>query len=388
MKIIKDGIYYVGVKDEQIDLFEGQYSVPDGISYNSYLLLDAKVAVMDTVDAFFGEEWLNNIAEVLGERTPDYLIVQHMEPDHSANVKAFLERYPTAAVVGNEKTFAMINAFFGEVVTNKVVVKDGETLSIGKRSLTFAFAPMVHWPEVMLTYEATSGVLFSADAFGTFGADYGEKIDLEKWKSEGRRYYIGIVGKYGAQVQRVLQKAAALDIKTICPLHGPVLEENLGFFIGLYDKWSRYEAENEDVLIAYTSVYGNTKKAVELLAEEIKKAGGSVTVRDLARDDISLAVAEAFEKKKIIFATTTYNADIFPFMRTFIEALVERNFKNRRVGFIENGSWAPMAAKIMRGMLEKREGLSFCEQTVTVRSALNAANEKEIALLAKQLLES
>ena len=380
---ITNDIRYAGVNDHQVDLFEGQYTVPNGMAYNSYVILDEKIAVMDTVDQHFQHEWLDNLAVILGGRKPDYLVVQHMEPDHSANIASFLNAYPEAAVVANAKTFAMIDQFFGPgLCENKVVVKDGESLSLGKHTLTFVFAPMVHWPEVMVTYDSTDKVLFSADGFGKFGA-----LDVsENWADEARRYYIGIVGKYGAQVQNLLKKAAALDIEKICPLHGPVLEENLGEALELYNTWSSYAVESEGVMIAYTSVYGHTGKAVELLAEKLRLGGcPKVVVHDLARCDMAQAVADAFRYGKLVLATTTYNADIFPFMRTFIEHLTERNFQNRTVALIENGSWAPMAAKVMKGLFEKSKNLIFAGAPITIRSALSAENREQLNELSKEL---
>ena len=380
---ITNDIRYAGVNDHQVDLFEGQYTVPNGMAYNSYVILDEKIAVMDTVDQHFQHEWLDNLAVILGGRKPDYLVVQHMEPDHSANIASFLSAYPEAAVVANAKTFAMIDQFFGPgLCENKVVVKDGESLSLGKHTLTFVFAPMVHWPEVMVTYDSTDKVLFSADGFGKFGA-----LDVsENWADEARRYYIGIVGKYGAQVQNLLKKAAALEIEKICPLHGPVLEENLGEALELYNTWSSYAVESEGVMIAYTSVYGHTGKAVELLAEKLRLGGcPKVVVHDLARCDMAQAVADAFRYGKLVLATTTYNADIFPFMRTFIEHLTERNFQNRTVALIENGSWAPMAAKVMKGLFEKSKNLIFAGAPITIRSALSAENREQLNELSKEL---
>ena len=380
---ISEDIKYVGVNDRKIDLFEGQYVVPEGMAYNSYVILDEKTAVMDTVDAKFTHEWLDNLAAVLKGRTPDYLIVQHMEPDHSANIVNFLKTYPSAAVVANVKTFTMIDQFFGEgAVSNKVVVENGGSLSLGKHILTFLFAPMVHWPEVMMTYDTKDRVLFSADGFGKFGA-----LDAdEDWACEARRYYFGIVGKYGAQVQAVLKKAAELDIGTICPLHGPVLSENLGYYLGLYNIWSSYAVETEGVVICYTSVYGNTRKAVELLADKLR-AGGcpKVAVNDLARCDMAEAVEDAFRYGKLVLATTTYNADVFPFMRTFIEHLTERGYKNRTVGFIENGTWAPLAAKVMKGLFEKSQNITYLDTTVSIRSALTAQNKEQIEKMAGEL---
>ena len=382
MEITKD-IQYIGVNDHEIDLFEGQYVVPNGMAYNSYVILDEKIAVMDTVDADFGDAWLANLQGVLDGRAPDYLIVQHMEPDHSANILRFTEVYPAAKLVASAKAFAMMQNFFGTDFTDKqIVVGDGDTLTLGKHTLTFVTAPMVHWPEVIVTYDSTDKVLFSADGFGKFGA-----LDVEEdWACEARRYYIGIVGKYGAQVQSLLKKAAALDIQTICPLHGPILTENLSYYLGLYNTWSSYSVETEGVVIAYTSVYGNTEKAALLLADKLSENGcPKVAVNDLARCDMAEAVEDAFRYGKLVLATTTYNADIFPFMRTFIEHLTERNYQNRTVAFIENGSWAPMATKVMRGMLEKSKNLTFAEATVKITSALNADSIAQIEALAQEL---
>ncbi len=382
MNITKD-IRYIGVNDHKIDLFEGQYTVPNGMAYNSYVITDEKIAVMDTVDRNFGDEWLENLKAALEGINPDYLIVQHMEPDHSANIALFLNEYPDAAVVGNAKTFGMIDAFFGEnLCRNKLVVKDGDELSLGAHTLTFVFAPMVHWPEVMVTYDKKDKVLFSADAFGKFGA-----LDREEdWACEARRYYFGIVGKYGVQAQALLKKAAALDISVICPLHGPVLKENLSYYINLYNIWSSYGVESEGVVICYTSVYGNTKKAAELLKDELEALGCKKTVlTDLARSDMAEAVEDAFRYGKLVLATTTYNGDIFPFMRQFIDCLTERNFKNRTIGFIENGSWAPVAARVMRGMLEKSKDITYADTLVTVKSALNEESRSAIKQLAKEL---
>ncbi len=382
MKITKD-IRYIGVNDREIDLFEGQYIVPEGMAYNSYVILDEKIAVMDTVDARFGEMWLANLREVIGDKAPDYLIVQHMEPEHSANITTFAAAYPNAKIVASAKAFAMMKSFFGtDFADRQVVVGEGSTLSLGKHALTFVTAPMVHWPEVIVTYDSTDKVLFSADGFGKFGA-----LDAEEdWACEARRYYFGIVGKYGAQVQALLKKAAALDIQTICPLHGPVLSENLGYYLDLYNTWSSYGTEREGVLIAYTSVYGNTKKAVEELAEALRAAGcPKVVVNDLARCDMAAAVEDAFRYGKLVLATTTYNADIFPFMRTFIDHLVERNFQNKTVAFIENGSWAPMATKVMRGMLEKCKNITYTEAGVKILSALNEESRAQLAALAEEL---
>lgn len=382
MNITKD-IKYIGVNDHEVDLFEGQYRVPNGMAYNSYVIMDKKIAVMDTVDAAFAHEWLDNLAEALGERSPDFLIVQHMEPDHSANIANFLRAYPETTIVANAKAFAMIDAFFGDgLCKNKLTVENGESLSLGEHTLTFVFAPMVHWPEVMVTYDSRDKVLFSADGFGKFGA-----LDAEEpWADEARRYYIGIVGKYGAQVQALLKKAGTLDIDIICPLHGPVLSDNLSYYIDLYNTWSSYSVETEGVCIAYTSVYGNTKKAALLLADELRVGGcPNVAVHDLARADMSAAVADAFRYGKLVLATTTYNAEIFPFMREFINHLTERGFKNRTVGLIENGSWAPLAAKIMRGMLEGCKNITWLDGVVTVKSAMTEANREEIGKMAGEL---
>ena len=379
---ITNDIQYIGVNDHQIDLFEGQYDVPNGMAYNSYLILDEKIAVMDSVDANFGEEWLSNIRAALGERQPDYLIVQHMEPDHSANIDNFMKAFPDAMVVASAKAFAMMKNFFGtDYADRRIVVAEGDKLSLGKHKLSFVAAPMVHWPEVIFTYDSTDKVLFSADAFGKFGA-----LDVEEdWACEARRYYIVIVGKYGPQVQAVLKKAAGLDIQTICPLHGPVLSENLSYYIGLYDTWSSYRPEEEGIMIAYTSVYGNTKKAVFELAQQLEQKGNKVVVNDLARCDMAEAVEDAFRYSKMVLATTTYNADIFPFMRTFIDHLTERNYQNRTVGLIENGSWAPTAAKVMRGMFEKSKNITFTDTTVKIMSALSDDSANQLAQLADEL---
>ncbi len=382
MKITND-IIYVGVNDRVIDLFEGQYIVPNGMAYNSYVILDEKTAVMDSVDKKFTHEWLDNVADALAGRSPDYLIVQHMEPDHSANIVNFLKAYPSATVVSSAKAFTMMKNFFGdEFEDRRLVIADGNTLSLGKHTLNFVAAPMVHWPEVMMTYDSTDKVFFSADAFGKFGA-----LDAdEDWACEARRYYIGIVGKYGVQVQALLKKAASLDIQTICPLHGPILTENLGYYLGLYDTWSSYGVESEGIVIAYTSVYGNTQRAAELLAEKLKAKGcPKVVLNDLARSDMAECVEDAFRYGKIVLATTTYNADIFPFMREFINHLTERGFKNKTVALIENGSWAPLAAKVMRGMLENCKNLTFTETTVRITSALNDSSKEQIENLAGEL---
>ena len=383
MNITKD-IVYVGVNDRKIDLFEGQYTVPEGMSYNSYVILDEKIAVMDSVDAAFGEEWLSKVENATGGRAPDYLVVQHMEPDHSANIVAFLNKYPEANVVTSAKSVAMIKNFFGLDIKEKaVVVGEGSTLSLGRHTLTFLTAPMVHWPEVIVTYDSLDKVLFSADGFGKFGA-----LDAdEDWACEARRYYIGIVGKYGAQVQALLKKAAALDIEIICPLHGPILTENLGYYIGLYDTWSSYRPEEEGVLIAYASVYGNTRKAAELLAEELRSLGcPKVVLTDLARSDMAENVEDAFRYSKLVLASTTYNGDVFPFMREFIHNLTERGYKNRTVGFIENGSWAPMAGKVMRSMLEGSKDITYTQATVKLLSALSDSSIAEIKALAGELV--
>ena len=382
MKITND-ILYVGVNDRQVDLFEGQYKVPNGMCYNSYVIMDEKIAVMDTVDANFTHEWLDNIQNVIGGKAPDYLIVQHMEPDHSANIMNFMKAYPNATVVSSAKAFAMMQNFFGtDFADKRIVVGEGDTLSLGAHTLTFVTAPMVHWPEVIVTYDSKDKVLFSADGFGKFGA-----LDAdEPWADEARRYYIGIVGKYGAQVQALLKKAAGLDIEKICPLHGPVLTENLGYYLNLYNIWSSYQPEEEGIVLAYTSVYGNTKKAALSLAEKFKNAGcPNVIVYDLARCDMSEAVADAFRYSKLVLATTTYNAGIFPFMREFIDHLIEHNYQKRTVALIENGSWAPLAAKVMKSMLEKCKGISFAETTVKIQSALDDTSKKQIDALVSEL---
>lgn len=380
---ITNDIRYIGVNDHDIDLFEGQYIVPEGMAYNSYVIIDEKIAVMDTVSADFGEEWLANLENVLGGRKPDYLIIHHMEPDHSASIDKFISAYPEAAVVGNAKTFEMIDQFFGRgLCKNILAVKNGEMLSLGRHELTFLFAPMVHWPEVMMSYDGADKALFSADAFGKFGA-----LDCQdkEWDCEARRYYMGIVGKYGMQVQAVLKKAAALDIKTICPLHGPVLTGDLSHYTGLYDTWSSYGVESDGVCIAYTSVYGNTKRAAELLAKKLEERGCKAAISDLARCDMAEAVEDAFRYGKLVLATTTYNADIFPFMRQFIDHLTERNYQNRTLGFIENGTWAPAAAKIMKAMFEKSKNINYIDTTVTLRSAMTEENAKAIERMAEEL---
>ena len=382
---ITNDIRYIGVNDHQIDLFEGQYVVPNGMSYNSYAIMDEKIAIMDTVDAAFTHEWLDNIQNTLGSRKPDFLIVQHMEPDHSANIQNFAKAYPEAVIVSSAKAFQMMQNFFGtDFADRQLVVGEGSTLSLGKHQLTFVTAPMVHWPEVIVTYDSTDKVLFSADGFGKFGA-----LDVEEdWACEARRYYIGIVGKYGMQVQNLLKKAAGLDIQTICPLHGPVLLENLGYYLNLYNIWSSYQPEEEGIVIAYTSVYGNTKKAVMQLAEKLKANGcPKVVINDLARCDMAEAVEDAFRYSKLVLATTTYNAEIFPFMRDFIHHLTERNYSNRTVALIENGTWAPMAAKIMRGMLEKSKNIHFTDTTVKIMSSLNADSSAQLDELVKELCQ-
>ena len=382
---VTNDIKYIGVNDHKIDLFEGQYIVPNGMAYNSYAILDEKTAIMDTVDRNFTHEWLDNIQHALEGRDPDYLVVQHMEPDHSANIDKFLELYPNAVVVASSKAFAMMKNFFGtDYEDRRIVVGEGDTLSLGRHTLTFVTAPMVHWPEVLMTYDSLDKVLFSADGFGKFGA-----LDVEEdWACEARRYYIGIVGKYGAQVQAVLKKAASLDIQTIAPLHGPVLKENLGYYINLYDIWSSYRVESEGIVIAYTSIYGNTKAAVDLLAEKLKEKGcPKVVVNDLARCDMAEAVEDAFRYGKLVLATTTYNADVFPFMKEFIHHLTERNFQNRTVGLIENGSWAPQAAKVMRRMLEGSKNLTFTDSTVKVLSALSEESRAQVEAMANELCQ-
>lgn len=384
MTISKD-IFYVGVNDHKVDLFEGQYVVPLGMAYNSYVIMDEKVAVMDTVDKNYTHEWLDNIAAALGSRKPDYLVVQHMEPDHSANIVNFMKAYPEAAIVSSDKAFKMMANFFGTAFEDRrIVVGEGDTLELGRHTLTFVAAPMVHWPEVLMTYDSADKVLFSADGFGKFGAN--DVVDPEGWACEARRYYFGIVGKYGAQVQAVLKKAAGLDIQTICPLHGPVLTEDLGYYLNLYNTWSSYGVESDGIVIAYTSVYGNTKKAVELLADTLRKKGcPKVVVTDLARDDMFEAVEDAFRYGRLVLATTTYNADIFPFMRTFIEHLTERGYQKRTIAFMENGSWAPQAAKVMKGMFEKSRDITFAETTVRIMSAMNDESRAQIEALAGEL---
>ncbi len=383
MMIITNDIKYIGVNDHAIDLFEGQYDVPNGMAYNSYAIIDEKIAIMDSVDVKFTNEWLGNIENTLGDRAPDYLIVQHMEPDHSANIVSFVNKYPEAKIVASAMAFKMMKNFFGTDFADKqIVVGEGVALSLGKHELTFVTAPMVHWPEVIVTYDSTDKVLFSADGFGKFGA-----LDVEEdWACEARRYYIGIVGKYGVQVQALLKKAANLDIQTICPLHGPVLNENLGYYLNLYNIWSSYEVESEGVVIAYTSVYGNTKKAVEMLAEKLKANGcPKVVVNDLARCDMAEAVEDAFRYGKIVLATTTYNSEIFPFMREFINHLTERGFQKKTVGFIENGSWAPVATNVMKKMLANSKNLTYTESTVRILSALNDESTAQLNALAEEL---
>ena len=380
---ITNDIKYIGVNDHSVDLFEGQYVVPNGMAYNSYVIMDEKIAVMDTVDKNFTHEWLDNLQKVLGSRKPDYLVVQHMEPDHSANIDVFLKFYPEAIVVSSAKAFSMMQNFFGtDYADRRIIVGEGDTLSLGKHTLTFVTAPMVHWPEVIVTYDSYDKVLFSADGFGKFGA-----LDVEEpWACEARRYYIGIVGKYGPQVQALLKKAATLDIQTICPLHGPVLKEDLGYYINLYDIWSSYRVESEGIVVAYTSVYGNTKAAVELLVQKLQAKGcPKVVVHDLARTDMAEAVEDAFRYGKLVLATTTYNADIFPFMKEYIHHLTERNFQNRTVGLIENGSWAPLAAKVMKGMFENSKNITFTDTTVKILSALNDESKAQMEALAEEL---
>ncbi|MBQ9791597.1 MAG: FprA family A-type flavoprotein [Clostridia bacterium] len=375
-------IKYVGVNDHDIDLFEGQYIVPNGMSYNSYVILDEKIAVMDTVDTHFSAEWLANVKNVLGDKTPDYLIVQHMEPDHSGSITEFMKVYPKAKIVASARAFVMMNNFFGtDYKENQHIVKEGDTLALGSHTLSFIEAPMVHWPEVIMTYDSNEKVLFSADAFGKFGA-----LDVEEeWACEARRYYIGIVGKYGIPVQNLLKKASGLDIDYICPLHGPVLSENLSYYIDLYNTWSSYGVESEGVVIAYTSIYGNTKKAVLQLQEMLEASGQKVVVNDLARCDMAEAVEDAFRYGKIVLATTTYNGDIFPFMKEFIHHLTERSFQNKVVGFIENGSWAPMATSVMKDMLSKSKNLTYLENNVKIMSALNETSKAQLALMAEEL---
>ncbi len=385
MKTVTNDIFYIGVNDHTIDLFEGQFDVPNGMAYNSYVIMDEKIAVLDTVDINFGDEWLSNLKEVLGNKKPDYLIVQHMEPDHSANIEKFIKEFPETVVIGNVKTFNMINAFFPELeITNKLTVKDGENLSLGKHELNFVFAPMVHWPEVMVTYDSTDKVLFSADGFGKFGA-----LDVdEDWACEARRYYFGIVGKYGASVQTLLKKASSLDIQIICPLHGPVLTENLSYYLNLYNIWSGYGVESEGVFIAYTSVYGNTKKAAELLRDKlIEKGCPKVAIADLAREDMAECVEDGFRYGKLVLATTTYNGEIFPFMNRFINELTERNYQNRTIGIIENGTWAVTAGKYIRSKFEKSKNIKWLDNTVTVKSAVKKENLAQIEAMADELMK-
>lgn len=379
---ITNDIRYIGVNDHEIDLFEGQYIVPNGMAYNSYVIMDEKIAVMDTVDAHFGGEWLANLERELAGRTPDYLVVQHMEPDHSANIAVFAEKYPAAKIVASKQAFVMMKQFFGtDYPERQLVVAEKDTLELGKHTLNFIAAPMVHWPEVIMTYDSADKALFSADGFGKFGA-----LDVdEDWDCEARRYYFGIVGKYGVQVQAVLKKAAALDIRIICPLHGPVLSENLAHYIGQYSTWSSYGVESDGVVIACASVYGNTRNAADILAADLADRGVKVVFHDLARDDMAECVEDAFRYGKLVLASPTYNADVFPFMKEFINHLTERNYQKRTIGIIENGSWAPMAAKVMKGMFEKSKDITFTETTVTVRSAVNGANREQLLKLAGEL---
>ncbi len=384
MNITKD-IKYVGVNDFDIDLFEGKYEVPKGMAYNSYVIFDEKIAVMDTVDAFYGDDWFNNLKAALGDKKPSYLVIHHMEPDHSANINEFMAEYPEAVIVASERAFVFMKQFYGnDYAERRIIVKEGGTLMLGKHSLTFVAASMVHWPEVIMSYDKTDKVVFSADAFGKFGALNAK----EEWACEARRYYFNIVGKYGTQVQNVLNKLSAFDIETICPLHGPILTENLGYYLDLYNTWSSYKAESEGVMIAYTSVYGNTKRAVELLAKELKANGcEKVVVTDLARCDMSEAVEDAFRYGKIVFATTTYNSGVFPFMREFLAELAERDYRNRTIGIIENGSWAPQAAKKIKETFEKSKNIVFAKNVVSIKSAMTAENRATVAALAKELCE-
>lgn len=385
MNKIKENVYYIGVNDHLLDLFEGQYIVPNGMAYNSYIIADEKTAILDTVDVNFGDKWLENIKEVLGDKSPDYLIIQHMEPDHSACIGDFTAKYPDTTIVGNTKTFDMLRAFFPDLtLSNTLVVNDGEKLSLGSRELTFVTAPMVHWPEVMMTYDSCDKIFFSADAFGKFGA-----LDVEEeWACEARRYYFGIVGKYGMQVQALFKKIANLDIQTICPLHGPILTENLGYYLDLYNTWSSYGVESEGIFIAYTSVYGNTKKAAELLRDKlIEKGCPKVAIADLAREDMAEAVEDGFRYGKIVLATTTYNGEMFPFMNQYVDALVERNYQNRTIGIIENGSWAAMAAKRIKAKFENSKNITFTNTTVSIKSALKPENIAQINDLADELLK-
>lgn len=381
---ITNNIKYVGVNDHQVDLFEGQYQVPNGMAYNSYIILDEKIAVMDTVDGAFAEEWLQNVEQVLAGRKPDYLVIQHMEPDHSASIPAFLQRYPETVVVSTAMGFKYMEQFFPEIeiaAEKRIIAANSGTLELGSHTLHFVYAPMVHWPEVMMTYEASEKILFAADGFGKFGA-----LDVEEdWVDEARRYYIGIVGKYGAQVQAVLKKASTLDIQTICSLHGPVLKDNLGFYLEKYDKWSSYQPEESGVVIAYASVYGNTKKATQYLADKLSKSGQKTVLYDLARCDKAAAIADAFRYDKLVLAGITYNGDLFPCMRAYIEGLTERSYQNRRVAVIENGTWAPMAAKLIRGMFEKSKDIAFTDTNITIKSAMNAQNRAELDKLAAEL---
>ena len=381
---ITNNIKYVGVNDHQVDLFEGQYQVPNGMAYNSYIILDEKIAVMDTVDGAFAEEWLQNVEQVLAGRKPDYLVIQHMEPDHSASIPAFLQRYPETVVVSTAMGFKYMEQFFPEIeiaAEKRIIAANSGTLELGSHTLHFVYAPMVHWPEVMMTYEASEKILFAADGFGKFGA-----LDVEEdWVDEARRYYIGIVGKYGTQVQAVLKKASTLDIQTICSLHGPVLKDNLGFYLEKYDKWSSYQPEESGVVIAYASVYGNTKKAAQYLADKLSKSGQKTVLYDLARCDKAAAIADAFRYDKLVLAGITYNGDLFPCMRAYIEGLTERSYQNRRVAVIENGTWAPMAAKLIRGMIEKSKGIAFTDTNITIKSAMNAQNRAELDKLAAEL---
>ena len=381
---ITNNIKYVGVNDHQVDLFEGQYQVPNGMAYNSYIILDEKIAVMDTVDGAFAEEWLQNVEQVLAGRKPDYLVIQHMEPDHSASIPAFLQRYPETVVVSTAMGFKYMEQFFPEIeiaAEKRIIAANSGTLELGSHTLHFVYAPMVHWPEVMMTYEASEKILFAADGFGKFGA-----LDVEEdWVDEARRYYIGIVGKYGAQVQAVLKKASTLDIQTICSLHGPVLKDNLGFYLEKYDKWSSYQPEESSVVIAYASVYGNTKKAAQYLADKLSKSGQKTVLYDLARCDKAAAIADAFRYDKLVLAGITYNGDLFPCMRAYIEGLTERSYQNRRVAVIENGTWAPMAAKLIRGMFEKSKDIAFTDTNITIKSAMNAQNRAELDKLAAEL---
>lgn len=383
---ISDNIFYIGVDDHEIDLFEGQYPVPQGVSYNSYVITDEKIAVLDTVDAHFGNQWLSSLREVLGERRPDYLIVHHMEPDHSANIQTFISAYPDATVVATDAAFRMMRQFFGtDFSENRLVVRDGDALSLGRHTLSFVTAPMVHWPEVMMSYESSEGILFSADAFGRFGTPDA----VSDWCDEARRYYIGIVGKYGKQVTSLLDKAAGLDIRTICPLHGTVLNSNIGYYVGLYRTWASYEPEERGAVVAYTSVYGNTERAARLVADRLRKHGcPAVVVYDLARSDMSAAVADAFRYSTLVLATTTYNSDIFPHMRQFIDHLTERGFCRRKVGLIENGSWGPRAAKVMRDMLSAAPDISFAENTVRILSAMNEETVSSVDALARELCQA